>query len=216
DALLALLVERRQLFESDADSMRMDVKGLLRRNIPFFIQPTWDITGEGEFQLGNEIAHKFAQCLLTARAGQQPPTILWGMGQLVEIKQFGTVYQLNDTGFVATADHFDWPRRTRYWLDKHHRKRDFSLARLAMQTSQAGLPSEPQMATWATLAWLQDKQPATLANILLELADLQASGDPRRRATVYRGDDEETLALLRQRFDTLDVEDLIEWLDALD
>ena len=66
------------------------------------------------------------------------------------------------------------------------------------------------------LAWLQDKQPATLANVLLELADAHAAGDPRRRATVFRGDHDDSLAVLQRRFDVLDVEDLIEWLDALD
>jgi hypothetical protein len=214
--LIDILVDRQQLFGGTAEMMRQDVQGLLRRNVPFFIQPTWDITGEGEFQLANEVAHKFAQCLLTSRAGQQPPTVLWGFGALVEIKLFKTVYQLNDTGFVASADHFDWPLRTRYWLDKHHKKRDFSLAELALQSQKAGLPSDAQMATWAVLAWLQDKQPAGLANLLRELAELHAAGDPSHRAAIFRGDPDETLLLLQRRFDVLDVPDLVEWLDALD
>ena len=210
--LLDLLVEKQLLLEEDATRVHGEPAGLTRRAAPFFIQPTYDITGEGEFQLPNEIVHKFAQCLLTARAGEQPPNILWGVGEMVEIKLYKTVYQLNATGFVNTSDHFDWPVRTRQYLDKHQKNKDWSLPRLAAFDAVAGQPQEPQMVTWAVIAWLAAREPATLRELLTELGALHDRAWPGGGPAVYGGDPGDTRAVLEDKLGPLDPDVISAWL----
>jgi hypothetical protein len=210
--LLATLVERRLLLGNQADRLAADPQGVLLRKSALFLQPTWDIAGEGEFALGNEIAHKTAQCLATERAGELPANLLWGLGELAELRLYGTVYQFNTTGFVATADHFDWPQRTRQHVENRYRKARFAFSALVLDDAQAGTASLPQMVSWGLLAHLADKDAPTLRALLADLGALHAEADRSGRATLYRGDADRTRALLEQRLDALDPERLMTWL----
>jgi hypothetical protein len=210
--LLALRVDRRVLLANQAERYAADPGGILLRKAPLFLQPTWDLTGEGEFALGNEIAHKTAQCLVTQRAGELPLNLLWGLGELAEQQLYGSVYQFNATGFVATADHFDWPQRARQHIENRHRKPQFAFSTLALDDRGAGTASLPQMVTWAVLAYLADKDPAALKTVLAELGALHAAQDRSGRATLYRGDAESTRAVLERHFDALDPERVRSWL----
>jgi hypothetical protein len=210
--LLDHLVAERLLLGNQAARLQSDPQGVLLRKVPMFLQPTWDIAAEGEFALGNEIAHKTAQCLVTQRAGELPMNLLWGLGELAEQQLYGNVYQFNATGFVATADHFDWPQRARQHIENRYRKPGFTFSALALDDRQAGIASLPQMVTWAVLAHLADEAPATLKSVLAELGALHAAQDRSGRATLYRGDAERTRAVLQEHFDALDPERVMSWL----
>ncbi len=217
--LLDDLVGRRLMFESAAESLRAAPAGLMLRGAGLFLQPTYDVAGnaaagDDEFRLRNEVLHKYAQCLITSRCGQLPPTILWGLGEVVELQLTKSVYMFNTTGFVPTGDHTDWSQRAKQYLEKRHgKKRGATRSADAMNDGAAGLAVEPQMTTWATLAFMADKQPATLRDLLLELSALHAAADSRGRATLYRGDAEKTAALLAARFDSVENDELVRWLE---
>src|SRR5262245_58563447 len=106
--LLDELQARQLLIAQAADYLRGDPDGVTLRGTPLFLQPTYDLTGEGEFRLPNEVAHKLAQCLLTSRTGQQPPQILWGLGYVVEQRLFDSSYLYRLREFVLSSSHHDW------------------------------------------------------------------------------------------------------------
>jgi len=217
--LLDDLVARRLMFETAADELRSAPAGLMLRGAGVFLQPTYDVAGnaaagDDEFRLRNEVLHKYTQCLVTGRCGQIPPTMLWGLGELVELHFTKSVYMFNTTGFVATGDHSDWARRAGQLLEKRRgKKHGATVASDAMTDAAAGLAEDAQLTTWAVLAYMADKQPATLRDLLLDLSALHATADPRGRATLYRGDADQTEALLAARFDSLKADELLDWLE---
>lgn len=206
------LVERQILFAETADALRQSPAGLTRRQAPLFLQPAWDIAGEGEYRFENELVGKFTQCLVTARVGELPPTVLWGLDYLAEEHFFQSIYQFDTTGFVYTADHFDWPVRTKQFLEKKPSKKE-SLAAFAADEGAAGKPVKPQMVTWAALAFLHAERPEALAALLSGLSAVQTDADPRQRAAAWRGDRDRTLAVLAHGLQDLEFRQLADWLD---
>ncbi len=207
--LLDDLVARQVLFEETADRLRDSPSGLMRRQTPMFIQITAPLVEDPEFEYANELVGKFTQCLATARVGELPRTLLWGLDYVAEEHFFRSIYQFDTTGFVFTADHFDWPVRTKQYLEK----KGVSLAKLAAEDGAAGQPVRPQMVTWAALAYLRAERPEALATLLSDLSAIQAAADPRRRAAEWRGDRDQTLAALARTLDGLKVRELVHWLD---
>jgi hypothetical protein len=186
--LLSELQQRKLLVDKAVDYLRDDPEGVTFRSTPLFLQPTFDLTGEGEFQLGNEVAHKFAQCLLTIRTGQQPDEILWGLGYVVEQRLFESSYHYRLREFVYTSSHFDWKREARKQLDSRRKAKNFSFAPFALDDATAGKPQASQLLVWAALSYLSQADPPALSGMLLELSAIQAEADPYGVAPSYSGD----------------------------
>jgi hypothetical protein len=210
--LLEAIVERKLVFAEDIEPLRREPGGLTRRQVPFFIEPTWDLTGEGEFRLPNEAAGKFAQCLVTARVGELPPAVLWAFDAFIELRLFEGVYNLNTTGFVFSADHVDWGVRTKQFLEHRQRSKGFTLAGAAADSSAAGQPVESQMITWAVIDYLA-ANPPRLRALLEELAAAQEAVDPVRIQWSWRVATTPTEAALTRGLAGLDVKTLLAWLD---
>ena len=211
--LLAVLVNEKLMTREAADHLHRNFEGLLLRQAPLFLQPTFDIAGDAsagddEFRLGNEVVHKAAQCLLTMRTGQQPAALLWGLAYVAEIKLFDSVYHFNRAGFVAVEDHTGWSGEARDALAERSKAKNFSLAALAADDSVAGLAEPAQMLTWAGLAYLSQKKPKELRAMWDELAKAQLEADPLGMAPIYRGDPERTLEILRGTLDGIDPQEL--------
>ncbi len=216
--LLDDLARRQLLFAETATQLRESPAGLLRRSAGLFLQPTWDMAGnasagDDEFRFGNEVAGKFAQCLLTTRCGELPPVLLWGLDYVAELSLFESVYQFDHEGFVATGDHFDWPVKALQALEKGARSKSWSPGALAARHDDAGRAIEAQVVTWAVLAWLIDKDPPRLAALLTDLAALQAEVDKRGRSSVWKGDRDRTEQVLRRHLDDLDFDAISRWLE---
>jgi hypothetical protein len=217
EELLVTLVEKRVMTGDTARRLGEAPGGLTLRHAPMFLQPAWDLAGnaaagDDEFRLGNEVAHKFAQCLVTSRLGEQPRPILWGMGYVVEQQLFDSIYQFDTAGFVSTGDHFDWPVRTRQVLEKRLRSREFSLGRMVADESGVGKPEAPQMVTWATLGYLATQDVARLHALLDDLAALHAEQARHGGQGRYKGDHDKTIEVLQQHLDTIDLDELMAWL----
>ena len=211
--LLAVLVNEKLMTREAGDHLSQSVEGLTLRQVPLFLQPTFDIAGDAsagddEFRLGNEVVHKAAQCLLTMRTGQQPAALMWGLGYVAEIKLFDSVYQFNRAGFVAVEDHTGWSGEAREALEERRKSSNFSLAALAADDSVAGRAEPAQMLTWAGLAYLSQKKPKDLRAMWDALAKAQVEADPLGVATAYRGDPERTLEILRGTLDGIDPQEL--------
>ena len=218
--VLDALVERNELVAYGADNLRRDPGPLMLRALPGFLQPSFDMAGDAaagddEFRLANEVAHKFTQCLLKSRHGEVPGSIRWGLGFVVEQRQFRSIYQMNHSGFVASADHFDWPKKARSTLLDAAKDDGFSLADLALDEGAAGTPAPPQMLTWAALDYLHAKDPDGLRSLLDELGALHAEGAGRRVAQDYLGDADATRELLAQHLDGVDSRKLASHLKRL-
>jgi hypothetical protein len=210
--LLAELQARQILIAEAADYLRREPEGLTVRQTPLFLQPTFDLTGEGEFQLGNEVAHKYAQCLLTIRTGQLPDAVLWGLGYVVEQDLFESSYHLRLREFVYSSSHHDWKGEARRQLEAHRKDKGFSLAALAVKDEIAGRPEADQIMVWAALSYLAHNQPDRLKSLLLELSTLHAEADPSGVAPLYRGEPASTLAVLGGVLDALERSELTGWL----
>jgi hypothetical protein len=210
--LLDDIVHRQLAFAQDIEPLRKQALALTRRQAPFFIQPTWDLAGEGEFQLANEFAGKFAQCFVTSRVGELPPCVLWGFDALVELRLYKGVYNLNTTGFVFSADHFDWAVRTKQMLEHRMKGKDFTLASQAVDASAAGQPIEPQMITWAVLDYLAE-HPDDMARLLKELAAVQDAADLMHMEWTWRVPAVQTEGALARGLEGLDAKKLAAWLD---
>jgi len=206
-------VRREAIGQETAEHMVRDPGSLTLRQVPAFIQPTWDMAGnaaagDDEFRLGNEVAHNLTQCLLTERFGEVPETLRWGMGYVAEQRLFRSIYHFDARGFVATGSHFDWPKKTGKALNDSKRDDAFSLARMAKQGT-AGQAEKPQMVTWATLDYMTHKRPEELAALLGDLSRLHTQGSPYGFALSYAGDDDQTIALLDEHFGAIDQKALI-------
>lgn len=211
--LMATIASKRLITEAAAAHLTEDFGGLTLRSAPLLLQPSWDIAGnaaagDDEFRMGNELVNKYAQCQLTCRSGQQPPSILWGLGYVVELRMFGSAYHFERAGFVSTESHFDWASRAIEKLGDE----DVSLAKLAMHDSSAGQPDTPQILTWATLSYLAQNQPERLTELLTGLSALQDEADPRRSAMGYIGDEKGTRERLEATLATIDAAALSKWL----
>ncbi len=210
EGVLNALVERNQLVAFAARSMTEDPGPLMLRGLPGFLQPTYDMAGnaaagDDEFRLDNELAHKLAQCVLKSRFGEVPTSIRWGMGFLVEQRQYRSIYQLNATGFVAAVDHFDWPKKARSAVLDAAKSKSWSIAQLASRDDSAGRATEPQMITWGALDYLYKKDTPALVGMLSELAQLHADGAGwRTSSSEYLGDEEATVEVLAKALDGID------------
>ena len=210
--LLLELHARKLLVQQGVDYLSREPEGLTLRQVPLFLQPTYDLTGEGEFRLPNEVAHKYAQCLLTARTGQQPPQILWGLGYVVEQRLFESSYHYRLREFVYSSSHFDWRREARKELDARRKASNFSLASFVLDDDSAGKPQASQHLVWGTLSWLSSHDPAALGALLQRLAEIQAEADPYGVAPTYTGDAARTREALSSVLDAIDTSDLSNWL----
>ena len=215
DRLLTELVAR-GVIRADAESgLRADPRGFTARSQGVFVQPVWDMTGEGEFQFPNEVAHKFTQVLAVERAGPLPDWLLWGLGHLVEIRLFDTAYQFSTDGFVATADHFDWPRSAADALAKRAKRRSFSLVDRMLEASQASTSLENPMIAWGTLEYLYAQRPNDLRALVEDLAQLHRVQTPRGDSPDYLGDPTRTRAALEWRLASVQPDELIAYLESL-
>jgi hypothetical protein len=213
--LLDELVGKRLLTRDGADQMGQDFGGLTLRSGPLFLQPSWDIAGnaeagDDEFRLCNELVNKYAQCQLTSRSGQQPASILWGLGYVVELRMFGSAYHFERTGFVSAESHFDWAPKAIEKLSDH--PKEISLTSFAMRDESAGQPEMPQILTWAGLSYLSQSQPKQLAELLTSLSGLQDAADPEHDAMGYAGDGQATKKELEAVLDAIDPAALSKWL----
>ena len=147
--------------------------------------------------------------MIKARFGEVLESLRWGMGFLVEQRQFRSIYQLNATGFVASADHFDWPKKTRAAILSSYKDEGWSLSEHALRTDTAGMPVTPQMVTWGALDYLYTKDSESLVALLAELADLHAEAAGRRtNQSRYVGEPEETSKALAARLDSIEARKL--------
>ncbi len=200
-AAVDLMESSHMIFSSTASALRAEINGLMLRSAPLFLQLTWDNAGDAsagddEFRLRNEICNKFAQCLLTTRAGQMPAPLRWGLGYLAEIRATESVYTFDHTGFVAVGDHFDWPGRTRAHLKGSPGATNDRIIQSFLNDRAAGQPLEDQMIAWATLDFLSDHSPQTLQNLMTRLAKVHSAADPRGRHSSWRGEAASTEQIL--------------------
>ncbi|HZM00415.1 MAG TPA: hypothetical protein VFD43_09205, partial [Planctomycetota bacterium] len=210
--LLAELQRRRLLVDQAVEYLGKDPGGVTLRQTPLFLQPTYDLTGEGEFRLENEVVHKFAQCLLTIRTGQQPDQILWGLGYVVEQRLFGSSYHYRLRAYVWSHSHFDWKLKARKELDARRKAEGFSLAPFALDAGAAGKPEAAQHLVWAALSWLAQADPPALSGLLLELSAIQAEADPRGVAPAWSGDPGRSREALAKTLDAIEPRQLSDWL----
>lgn len=206
-ALLDAFLARNLITREARDPLARGATGLTLRDALVFVQPTFDIAGnasagDDEFRLGNEVAHKAAWCLVRDRFGQVPEMLRWGLGYVAEQRLFGAIYQFDRVGFVATADHFDWPKQAAASLAG---RADTSLARLALQPEEAGRASTPQRLVWGALDYMLEKRPEALATMLEQLAALQAEAAPHGPRPTFVGDAERARAILEEHLDALDL-----------
>ncbi|MGQ0551835.1 MAG: hypothetical protein ACT4PU_01280 [Planctomycetota bacterium] len=217
--LLDSLVSRKLMLPAGVEALKQDPTGVFLRHGATFLQPTMDLAGnaaagDDEFRLGNELAHKYAQCLLTSRVGEVPIAMRWAVGEMAEISKFGTVYQFEATGFVSTDDHFDWARKARQHLEKADSKRDFALSTLALDDTSAGQAVAAQIITWSALAFLAEREPLSFAALFTDLAEVQSAADPYGLTQSWRGDPTSTRTVLRGRLDTISIDELRDWLKS--
>lgn len=207
-AVLDGFVRASNLPPDGAAQLKRDPGPLTLREVPAFLQPTFDLAGnaaagDDEFRLGNEVAHKFVQCLVTERFGQVPESLRFGLGYVAEQRLFRSIYQFQATGFVSADSHFDWPKKAADGLKQALKDDDFSLAELALQGAP-GSADTPQMLTWAALDYLSQTDPDGLAKLLGQLGQLHHTAAPYGGAPLYAGARDGTEALLRQHLDAID------------
>jgi hypothetical protein len=213
-AVLDALVERNELIAQAASALGADPGPLMLRGLPGFLQPTYDMAGDAasgddEFRLENELAHKLTQCVLKARFGEVPESIRWGMGFLVEQRQFRSIYQMNATGFVAAVDHFDWPKKARGAILASYKDEGWTLSEQAARTDTAGRAVTSQMITWGALDYLYKKDSEALNGMLSELSDLHAEAAGWRTGQGhYVGESDATAKVFAERLDSIDARKL--------
>ena len=88
----------------------------------------------------------------------------------MEQRQFRSIYQLNATGFVASTDHFNWPKKTREVILDSYKEDGWALSGHALRPNTAGRPETSQMITWGALDYLYAKDSESLVAMLDELA----------------------------------------------
>lgn len=215
DRLVEALVEAGVLEGAALTAMQQDPTSLMMRGMPGFIQFTWDMAGnaaagDDEFRAGNEVAHKYAQCLVTTRLGPTPDMLRWGLGFVVEVELFESVYMFDTTGFVSSGDHFDWHTRTRQHLEK--RKTSWSPSDDILATVGAGEAQREQMIAWGCLEYLRGKRPEALREMLGALGTAQREAS--KWSTLFRVPDGQAAAIVDAAFEDVDKRDILSYLKA--
>ena len=205
--LLDAFVARNMLTHEARDPLARGETGLTLRDALVFVQPTFDIAGDAsagddEFRLGNEVAHKAVWCLVRDRFGEVPEMLRWGLGYVAEQRLFGAIYQFDRAGFVATSEHFDWPKQAAASITG---RADTSLARLALQAEEAGRAGVSQRVVWGALDYMLHKRPEALATMLDQLAALQVEATPYGPRPTFVGDADRARAILASHLDALDL-----------
>jgi len=214
--LLDAMVVLDRLEASKADDMRSQPVGFYNRIRQVFVQPTWDIAGEDEFRLHNELAHKLAACLAVERCGHLPESLLWAFGHLAEVRLFDSVYQFNKTGFVAVDDHFDWPAKASRVIEKRSKRRSFDLARQFLGSAEASGDLGGHLLAWACVDFLFQERRDDLTQLLRDFAELHEQARPYGGALAYHGDPEATRAIIDLRMGPQAVDALLSHLKKLD
>ncbi len=199
DVILDELADRRFLMESTAEQYKRDPGPLALRRDLVFLQSTDDLAGDAgagddEFRLENEVAHKYTQALVRQHFGQVPEALRYGMGYVAEQRVHGDIYTFNMSGFVSTDHHFGWPKKVADFTKDV--SKDWTPTKALLDETASGLAEPSQMFAWATLDYLNSKEPELLCDMLTRLADAHADNDPQDRAMSYNGDEDETVAIL--------------------
>jgi len=207
--LMDAFVTERVLDRSTAASFVSDPSGVTMRHAGIFVQPTFDMAGDAgagddEFRLGNEVVGKFTHVLLSQRYGPLPESLRWGIGFVVEQRLFRSIYQFNAAGFVASEDHFEWPKRTRDMLTKRMKDKTFSLADEALEPAGSGRAVPSQMLTWASLDYMLAKKPAALTELLSTLTGLHRAEDEHGMQPSYQGTSESTREAITSAWESVD------------
>ena len=218
--LLDELQSKRALTKAEVERLARDPNGVMARNVPMFLQPTYDqagnaSAGDDEFRAANEIVHKFAQCLLTQRTGQMPESIRWGIGHLVENELQRSVYQFNTTGFVATGDHFDWANRAHRLLEKASKKRNFSAPKVLLGIDSRDSDNNAAVMVWGLMAGVLSRNSTQFSAMLEALAEVHAEQDPYGVAEHYQGDESTAVAALELRLAEFDMKEVLDQLKAM-
>ena len=208
-ALLDALVARRTMERRMAEALRADPAGFTLRAAGLFVQPAFDqagdaAAGDDEFRLGNEVAHKAAQCVLRRRFGVQPEMVRWGVGYVVEQRLFGTSYQFGQSGFVAAESHSGWAARAADALKQAGKDKSFRFSALVPRSAEAGSASPSQLLVWAALESLLAQDPALLAGLLSDLSALQREADVHGLAFDWQPSEARTAAACAVALDGLD------------
>lgn len=210
--LLDILVDRALMNDEAATYLRSDPSGLTLRQVPFVLQPVWDMAGnaaagDDEFRLHNELAAKFAHCVLTKHYGQLPAPLLWGAGFLVEQRLFGSSFHFDATGFVWASSHGGWGKRAAEDFGDKKQAKTLDLARMALE-AQAGVAEREQVLVWGALDYLWSRDAQVLADLFASLGELQAAADPNGAWPSFRGDPEQARDLLQRALGSLDPKEL--------
>lgn len=208
-------VEARVLDPGSLDAMAQDPTSLMVRGLPGFLQFTWDMAGnaaagDDEFRVENEVANKYAQCVLTTRTGPNPEMLRWGFGFVVENELFNSVYMFNTTGFVSVGDHFDWHTRTRQYLEK--RRSSWNFSDDLMSDVEVGEAKPSQMITWGCLEYLRGKDPEGLRALFGRLGDAQREAS--KWSTLFRVPDAEAAAIVDEAFEGVEKKNVLAYLKA--
>jgi hypothetical protein len=211
--LLEALGERKLLSKPAVDNLGRDRGGVTVRERGLFLQPTYDMAGsaadgDDEFRLGNEVAHKFNVCWLRMNFGEVPSSVRWGFGYLAEQRLFQSIYQFNAVGFVASVDHFGWPKRTAKALDAYRKSKTLEVGGAIMTQTNSGGPGTEQMISWGALDYLLMKEPERLADLLKGLGELHAEAAGWRSLPNFVGDLEQARQLLDVALDGVDARKL--------
>ncbi len=220
DGLLSALASKRALLPEEVAQLSQEPDGVMARNVPMFLQPTWDqagnaAAGDDEFRLVNEIAHKFTQCFLTQRTGQLPQSIRWGLGHLIEIRLQNSVYQFNTSGFVAVGDHFDWSRRAERLLEKASRKRKFNLGSLLLGAEEPAGDMDQAVMVWGVLEGLLALDAVQFTSLLEALGEVHADEDPYGVADDFKADEQAAIDAIGLRLSKLEMDEVLEYLDQM-
>lgn len=179
-----------------------------------FIQPIFDQAGDSsagddEFRLENELAHKLTISLVRSRFGQLPECMRWGMGYVAEQRLFRSIYQFNRVGFVASEEHFGWPKRARAELKKlAKRPEGLRFSDLLTVDASAGKREPPQLASWGVLDYLLAREPEALSELLTELAELHDVAARNRAVSSYVGAESATKTAIDNHLAELSVKQL--------
>jgi len=215
ERFLEVLVDRQELLSSQAAAFASDPRGLMLRRTPLLVQPTAALTGDPEFSFDNELAHKFAQCLVTERAGELPAGLRWALGHLVEMRLYGSVWQFNTSGFLSSGEHYDWPVRAEQLVDKRARKRGFSFGRTIWRAAEPQPTINDHMLAWAFVEYLFEHRPELLAGLVERLVELQQEADAFGRARVFVGSEADAVAAIDAVADQIDLDEVVAHLDAM-
>ena len=201
--LVEELVARRLLDRGGAAPFLARPGGVSLRQASLFIQPGYDVAGDAaagddEFRLANAVCHQAVQAVVTARFGQLPKPVLWGLGFVAEQRQFQSLYHFDARGFVAAADHHAWPAEARELVEAGQ----LDVASCWLDDSEAGRRTPAQLLTWAQLDELLHADRARLSALLGELGALHDAAHPFGGGSRWQGDPTAARALIDEHVAT--------------